>query len=86
MKKLLLFITGLLLFTLSSFGQTRVTTADVNFRSTPEFSNNKTGIIPKGTVLTLISGIMPYGNWLPIEYKGKIGYVHRAYVKRKIAK
>jgi uncharacterized protein YraI len=86
MKKLFLFITVLLLFTLSSFGHTNVATANVNFRSTPEFANNKIGIIPKGTVLTPISGIVPYGNWLPIEFKGKVGYVHRAYVKRKIAK
>jgi uncharacterized protein YraI len=85
MKKLLLFI-SILLFTVSSFGQTKVTTAVINFRSTPEMGDNIICIIPKGTMLSLISGIVPYGNWLPIEYKGKVGYVHRASVKRKIAK
>ena len=85
MKKKSLFIT-LLLITLSSFGQTKVTIANIYFRSTPEFAKNKICVIPKGTALTLISGIMQYGDWIPIEYKGKIGYVHAKYLKRKMAK
>ncbi|MHB9140335.1 MAG: SH3 domain-containing protein [Paludibacter sp.] len=85
MKKIILSITALLII-LSGFGQTRVTTVNIYFRSTPEFAKNKICVIPKGTALTLISGIMQYGDWIPIEYKGKIGYVHAKYVKRKMAK
>jgi uncharacterized protein YraI len=91
MKKIALSVT-VLLITLSTPGQTKETTstkvavANINFRLTPEFANNKICVIPKGTELSLISGIMQYGDWIPIEYKGKIGYVHAGYVKRKIVK
>lgn len=91
MKKIALSVT-VLLITLSTPGQTKETTstkvavANINFRLTPEFANNKICVIPKGTELSLISGIMQYGDWIPIEYKGKIGYVHARYVKQKNVK
>lgn len=91
MKKIVLSVT-ILLITLFTLGQTKETTstkvavANINFRLTPEFANNKICVIPKGTALTLISGIMQYGDWIPIEYKGKIGFVHVGYVKEKLIK
>lgn len=82
MKRLFTLI-SVFLFTLSSFGQTRITTAVVNFRSTPEKGNNIICTIPKGTMISLISGIIPCRHWLAIEYKGKVGWVNLTYLKPK---
>ena len=84
MKNLLLFL-ALLFFTLSSFGQPQVTTGVINFRSTPEMGNNIICRIPKGTVLSLISGIISYRHWIAIRYNGKVGFVYSTHVKRKSA-
>lgn len=82
MKKLLLLF-SILLFTISSFGQTKVTTAVINFRSTPEMGNNIICRIPKGTEISLISGIIQCRHWIAIQYKGKIGFVYSTYLKQK---
>lgn len=85
MRKLITLI-SVLLITVLLFGQSRVTTAEVNFRATPQFADNIIGKIPKGTVLSPLNGIGPYNNWLPIEYNGKTGYVNLIYVKQKTIK
>lgn len=82
MKRILLELL-LLLFTLNSYGRTELTTADVNFRSTPEIRNNKICIIPKGTQLTIIDCGIRIRGWLIVQYKGKVGYVSSAYAKHK---
>ncbi|HET7732955.1 MAG TPA: hypothetical protein VFK73_03875 [Paludibacter sp.] len=82
MKRALLFM-SLLVFVITSFGQTKVTSVNVNFRSTPELKNNKICIIPKGTVLAPIDGFIPFGRWIAVQYKGVVGYVNFAYVNQK---
>ena len=85
MKKLVSLI-SVLLFTILLSGQTRVTTTEVNFRATPQITDNKIGKIPKGTILTPIRGVAHLNNWLAIEFNGKTGFVNLAYVKHKTAK
>jgi len=85
MKKIISLI-SILLFTVLLFGQKRVTTSEVNFRATPQITDNKIGKIPKGTVLTPIQGVTHLNNWLAIEFNGKTGFVNLAYVKYKTAK
>ncbi|MFZ4402372.1 MAG: SH3 domain-containing protein [Bacteroidales bacterium] len=82
---MLLFI-SVLLYTLSSFGQTLITTAEVSIRATPEINGKVICKIRKGTIIEPIEGIISYKNWLPIEYKGKIGWVYQVYVKQKSGK
>jgi len=85
MKKLFTLI-SVFLFTLSSFGQTRMTKAAVNFRSTPGMEDNIICRIPKGTVLSMISGIITCRHWVPIRYNGKLGFVYETYLKPKSGK
>ena len=85
MKKMLLFI-SVLLCSLSFFGQTLITTAEVSFRATPESNAKVLCKIPKGTNIEPIEGIIPYKNWIAIEYKTKIGWVYQTYVKLKSCK
>ena len=85
MKKIITLI-SVFLFTVSTIGQIRVTTGEVNFRTTPQITNNIICKIPKGTVVEPVTGIAPYNNWLIIKYNGKTGYVNLAYVKQKHAK
>ena len=85
MKKLVSLI-SVLLFTILLSGQTRVTTTEVNFRTTPQITDNKIGKIPKGTFLTPIRGVAHLNNWLAIEFNGKTGFVNLAHVKHKTVK
>ncbi len=85
MKKLLTLI-SVFLITISSFGRTLITTADVNFRDTPQITGKIICKIRKGTVIEPIEGIIPYNTWLPIEYNGKIGWVSLTKVKQKPGK
>ncbi|MDD4971746.1 MAG: DUF3761 domain-containing protein [Paludibacter sp.] len=81
MKKLLIFI-ELLLVTVLSFGQLKVTTTNINFRSTPEISHNTICVIPKGTTISILKNIIQNGNWIQVEFNGKIGYIHHSLLKR----
>ena len=83
MKTTLFLQLFLLIFTLNSYGKTKVTTAEVYFRSTPEMIRNKICIIPKGTQLTIIDCGIRIRGWLIVQYKGKVGYVSSAYAKHK---
>ena len=85
MKKLLTLI-SIVLLSLSSFGQTRTTKAAVNFRMTPAMEDNIICRIPKGTVLSMISGIITYRHWVPIRYNGKLGFVYETFLKPKSGK
>ena len=85
MRKLLtLFL--ILFISLSFFGQSLITTAEVSFRATPESNAKVLCKIPKGTIIEPIEGIIPYKNWIAIEYKTKIGWVYQTYVKLKSCK
>lgn len=84
MKKQL-FILLFLLSLISSFGQTKVTTAEVNFRSAPEVTATKICTIPKGTVLSVVDSEISLGEWITVRYNGEVGYINSAYVKQKSA-
>ncbi len=84
MNRLFLLV-SLLPLAVSALGQTKVTTATLNFRTTPEISNNIICTIPKGTVLEPLEGIIPYGKWIAIQYKNTVGFVYKAYVTHKAA-
>ncbi|WP_083807173.1 SH3 domain-containing protein [Paludibacter propionicigenes] len=74
----------LLSFTLSSLSQIRVTIADINFRSTPELTNNIICTIPRGTHLTILDGGVYIPGWVMVKYNGKLGYVRTAYLKLRL--
>lgn len=82
MKKHLLTLL-FLLSVISLLGQTKVTTAEVNFRSAPEITATKICTIPKGTVLSVVDSGISLGVWLAIRYHGEVGYIHSAYVKQQ---
>ena len=85
MKKLLTVLL-ILLISLSFFGQSLITTAEVSLRAIPESNAKVICKIPKGTIIEPIEGIIPYKNWIAIEYKAKIGWVYQVYVKQKSGK
>ena len=84
MKKLFTLISVILL-TLSSFGQTRITKAAVNFRMTPAMDGKIICRIPKGTAISLITGIISCRHWVPIQYNGKADFVYDTYLKKNPA-
>ena len=69
------FLIGLIFLTIYSFGQMKVTSGDINFRTSPEIKENKICKIPKGTVVTIVQDSAGQENWTKINYKGKLGYV-----------
>lgn len=80
MKKLIFFIV-LFFFTICSFGQKKITSGDVNFRTSPEIKDNKICVIPKGTVVTIVQDNTKCANWTKINYNGKTGYVNNTFLK-----
>ena len=82
MKKLIILI-GFIFLSIFSFGQVDVTTDNVNFRTSPEITENKICIIPKGTEVTFVQEAITYDNWTRVEYNGKEGYVHNDFLKSK---
>lgn len=67
--------------TICSFGQVKVTAGDVNFRTTPEISENRICLIPKGTAVTIVQDSVEYENWTRIFYNGDSGYVSSSFLK-----
>jgi uncharacterized protein YgiM (DUF1202 family) len=80
MKRIIPLI-GLIFLTICSFGQMKVTSGDVNFRTTPEFKENKICVIPKGTVVTIVQDSIERESWVKINYNGKNGYVSKSFLK-----
>lgn len=79
MKRLIFFV-GLFSLTFCSFGQMKETTGDVNFRTSPEIKENKIGLIPKGTAVTVIQDTIEYENWTRVSYNGTTGYVSSTFL------
>jgi hypothetical protein len=75
------FLIGLIFLTICSFGQMKITSGDVNFRTSPEIKENKICMIPIGTVVNIVQDSSEQGNWSRINYNGKIGYVNGNFLK-----
>jgi len=84
MKKIL-FLIGLFFLTIYSFGQIKVTSGNVNFRTSPEIKENIICIIPIGTEVTLVLDTVKYENWSKITYVGKTGYVNNVLLKNSFS-
>ena len=80
MKRIIFFL-GLFFLTICSFGQTLVTSGDINLRSTPEVKENKICLIPKGTVVTIVQDTVKYAKWKKVNFNEKIGYVYFEFLK-----
>jgi len=75
------FLIGLIFLAICSFGQMKITSGDVNFRTSPGIKDNKIGKIPKGTVVTIVQDTIEYENWTKVNYNNKIGYVSSNFLK-----
>jgi len=82
MKKLIILI-GLIFLTIFSFGQVKITTGNVNFRTSPEITENKICVVPKGTELSVVQEATVYEYWTRVTYNGTEGYVHNDFIKDK---
>lgn len=60
-----------------------VTTTDANFRKSNTTSSEKIGVIPKGTVLTILDS--DGGSWRRVNYDGKTGWIHTDNLKEQTA-
>lgn len=69
-------------FSLAAQPQVKVTTANINFRSTPEIKDdNKICLIPARTSLLVDYDNQFSEEWINVEYKGKTGYVYYLFLK-----
>ena len=64
-----------------SQSQIKITSANLNLRTTPYIDNNILCVIPKSTSLTIDYSNQEYLNWIKVSYKGKTGYVFGNYLK-----
>jgi uncharacterized protein YgiM (DUF1202 family) len=64
-----------------SQSQIKITSANINLRSTPYIDTNILCVIPKSTTLTIDYSNQQYLNWIKVTYKGKTGYVFGNYLK-----
>ena len=70
-----------LALTTTALAATATTTSNVTLRAKPSTSSQSLGIVPNGTTLTVACE----GNWCRTTYKGRGGYVSKAYVRAMTA-
>ena len=58
----------------------RITTEELNLRSGPGVSYSIIAVMPKGAKVTVLS---VSGSWAKVNYQGKIGYAHTAYLVKE---
>lgn len=80
MKKLLFLFTALLINALSIGAQTRYTTTNINLRYGPGINYSIVTVLPKGTTVTIEDNCDC--KWVPVSYKGRIGYIRTLYLSR----
>lgn len=80
MKKLLFLFTALLINALSIGAQTRYTTTNLNLRYGPGINYSIVTVLPKGTTVTIEDNCDC--KWVPVSYKGRIGYIRTLYLSR----
>lgn len=84
MKKISLIIIQLIIFLgINAQNHIRYTTVDLNMRSMPNTSSKVLLVIPQGTSVTIDDDCDC--KWIPINYKGKIGYVSTKYISKEKA-
>ena len=73
----------LLLATCSLYSQSqvKVTSANLNFRSTPSFGDNVICVIPRSTTLSIDYNNREHQQWVRVTYIGTSGYVCADYLK-----
>jgi len=76
------FIVALLVLTfqISAQNQIKMTSVNINLRTTPHIEENVICIIPKGTILSVDYTNQEYSEWIKIDYNGKSGYVYSKYI------
>ncbi len=79
MKRLTI-IFGLLFLTFGLFGQLKITSDNVNFRTSPELGENKIYVIPKGKLVVIVQDTIEYENWTKVNYNGETGYVYKTFI------
>ena len=89
MKKMLLCLSVMLaIFNIDSAAYVRYVTANLNMRYGPGIGNDIVNVIPKGTSVVIDEDCDC--KWVPVEYKGYIGYISTKYLSnftpRKVAK
>lgn len=85
MKKIVLLIFNLvLILSIHAQNQIKTTSANLNFRTSPEIGQNVICLIPKGTILTIDYSNQSNVNWIRLYYKGKIGYVYSKYINELV--
>lgn len=74
----------ILVLDLSAQPQLKITTANINFRSTPSIENNIICVIPAKTLLLIDYENQLYEDWIKTQYHGKTGYVFTKYLKTPV--
>lgn len=82
MKKTTLIIIFLsLLIQISAQNLIKITSDDLNFRTSPKIEKNIIRVIPKGTTLVIDYTNQKFNSWIKLAYKGKVGFVYHKYLK-----
>lgn len=79
MKRLFLILTLLVsIFSIDASAFVRYVTANLNLRYGPSVQYGVISVIPKGTAVTIEEDCDC--KWVPVEYKGKVGYISTRYL------
>lgn len=82
MNKLIPFLIQIIFaFTLNAQDITKYTTTNLNMRYDANAKSEVLMVIPKGTPVTIAKDCDC--KWIPVEYKGKVGYVSTKYLSKK---
>lgn len=80
-KKLqLLFIFNFSVVILIAQTELKSTSVNINLRDKPQISNNVICVIPKSTLLSVDFSSQYPGDWIYVNYNGRIGYVYKRYL------
>jgi uncharacterized protein YgiM (DUF1202 family) len=81
MKKLLLIlIFNFFVVKLIAQPELKSTSVNLNLRDKPQICNNVICVIPKSTLLSVDFSRQTSGDWIIVNYNGRIGYVYKKYL------
>jgi uncharacterized protein YraI len=78
-RNILIFIQLLFVLTLGAQTQIKITSTNLNLRSTPSTSGSVITVIPKGTKVEIDANCDC--KWIAVNYDNKIGYVNSGYLE-----